>query len=61
MIWLKYDAFYGNQTNTDDLIRMGIDNSCQVNRKRFCVKQMNKINEFKFTFKGLHCDPKHSN
>lgn len=30
MIWLKYDAFEGNQTNIDDLVRMGIDKSCQV-------------------------------
>lgn len=30
MIRLKYDAFEGNQTNIDDLIRMGIDNGCQV-------------------------------
>lgn len=30
MIWLKYDALNENQTNVDDLIRMGIDNGCQV-------------------------------
>lgn len=31
LIWLKYEAFGSNQTNIDDLIRMGIDNDCQVN------------------------------
>lgn len=30
MIWIKYEAFNENQTNIDDLVRMGIDNDCQV-------------------------------
>lgn len=30
MIWLKYDSIEINQSNVDDLIRMGIDNGCQV-------------------------------
>lgn len=36
-MWLKYEAFKGNQTNIDDLIRMGIDNDCQVNRANLWV------------------------
>lgn len=30
MIWLKYDADEGNQTNIDGLVRLGIDIGCQV-------------------------------
>lgn len=32
LIWLKYDAlrYDNNQTNVDDLVRIGIDNGCQV-------------------------------
>lgn len=36
-IWLKYEAFKSNQTNIDDLIRMGINNDCQVNRANLLV------------------------
>lgn len=32
MIWLKYEAINVNQTNIDDLVRLGIDNNCQVKR-----------------------------
>lgn len=40
MIWLKYDAFEVNRTNIDNLIRMGIDNGCQVqlNKKIIYLK-----------------------
>lgn len=27
---LKYEALSENQTNIDDLVRLGIDNGCQV-------------------------------
>lgn len=30
LIQLKYEAFRGNQNNIDDLVRLGIDNGCQV-------------------------------
>lgn len=29
-VQLKYEAFGRNQTNIDDLVRLGIDNGCQV-------------------------------
>lgn len=32
MIWIKYE-FNENQSNIDDLVRMGIDNGCQVKEK----------------------------
>lgn len=33
-IQLKYEAFNGNQTNIDDLVRLGIDNECQVKENK---------------------------
>lgn len=30
MIWLKYEAYAENQTDIDDLVRLGIDSDCQV-------------------------------
>lgn len=34
MIWIKYEAFNENQTYIDDLVRMGIDNDCQVKENK---------------------------
>lgn len=33
MIWLKHEAFESDKTNIDDLIRLGLDNGCQVRKK----------------------------
>lgn len=33
-IQLKYEAFSENQTNIDDLVRLGIDNGCQVKENK---------------------------
>lgn len=33
-IQLKYEAFSRNQTNIDDLVRLGIDSGCQVKENK---------------------------
>lgn len=34
-MYLKYETFKGNQTNIDDLVRLGIDNGCQVKENKY--------------------------